>query len=62
MWRSINFVKIDIEGAEFEILTMDVDLSMINNILVEVHNQNRLDEIRTVLQHHGFRTALHSAH
>lgn len=58
----IDFVKIDIEGAEFEILTNEIDLTMINHILIEVHNQNKVDKIQTILQHHGFKTTKHTAH
>lgn len=57
-----DFVKMDVEGAEFEILTKDADLTRIGSILVEIHNQSKVDEIQTILQDHGFQASKHLIH
>ncbi|WP_276373584.1 FkbM family methyltransferase [Chryseolinea sp. H1M3-3] len=65
--ESIDFLKIDIEGAEFEVLT-DIrgDLSCVQNIFIEYHShikeRQTLGEILEVLQQAGFRYHIQEAY
>lgn len=58
--QKIDFLKIDIEGAEYDVL-MDCkdDLHQVENIFIEYHSQpdstQRLQAILEVLTHAGFR-------
>lgn len=58
--QEIDFLKIDIEGSEFEvILDCKEELKKVNNIFLEYHSivgiEQSLGEILTVLTHAGFR-------
>jgi FkbM family methyltransferase len=60
MDRDIDFLKIDIEGAEYEVLKdISPDLSRVKNIFVEYHSfvgqAQHLDEILAILSKAGFR-------
>ena len=61
----IDFLKIDIEGAETEVLIDCADsLQYVNRLFVEYHSfiaqPQTLDQILTVLRHAGFRIQIHS--
>jgi FkbM family methyltransferase len=58
--RDIDFLKIDIEGAEFEVLNDSIDmLHNVKNIFIEFHSfvgqEQKLPEILNVLKIAGFR-------
>jgi len=57
--EQVDLVKMDIEGAEYEILTdPTLDLSNVYNILVEVHYKYESKEFRKIIQSlakHGFK-------
>jgi FkbM family methyltransferase len=60
----IDFLKIDIEGAETEVLIDCADsLQYVNRLFVEYHSfiaqPQTLDQILTVLRHAGFRIQIH---
>lgn len=63
--REIDFLKIDIEGAEYEVLKDCKDkLHLVNNIFIEYHSftneQQYLNEILTILRDTGFRVNIES--
>lgn len=58
--KSVDFLKIDIEGAEFEVLSSSREsLAKVKNIFVEYHSQTaqaqNLDDILSILKSAGFR-------
>ena len=58
--KSIDFLKIDIEGAEYEVLKdCEDNLHYVENIFIEYHSSpkepQKLQEILTILQNAGFR-------
>ena len=60
----IDFLKIDIEGAETEVIIDCADsLEYVNRLFVEYHSfiaqPQTLDQILTVLRHAGFRVHIH---
>ena len=60
----IDFLKIDIEGAETEVIIDCADsLEYVNRLFVEYHSfiaqPQTLDQILTVLRHAGFRVQIH---
>ena len=60
----IDFLKIDIEGAETEVIIDCADsLEHVNRLFVEYHSfiaqPQTLDQILTVLRHAGFRVQIH---
>jgi len=58
----VDFVKMDIEGTEFDIITPTADLCDIGSMLIEVHTQSRMDEIMEILRGHKFRVSKHPTH
>jgi FkbM family methyltransferase len=57
--RKVDFLKIDIEGAEYTVLRDIKDnLHLVNNLFVEYHGtfqqQNELDEIMSIIRAGGF--------
>ncbi|PID57827.1 FkbM family methyltransferase [candidate division KSB3 bacterium] len=63
--KIIDFLKIDIEGAETEVLLDCEDqLEGVENIFVEYHSfskqEQRLDELLRVLRYAGFRVHVHN--
>lgn len=55
--KSIDLLKIDVEGEEYEVLkgTSEKDWSKIKQIFAEVHDQDgRSDKIQMLLESHGF--------
>ena len=63
--KTIDFLKIDIEGAEIEVLLDCADcLERVENIFVEYHSfsnrEQRLDELLRVLRHARFRVHFHN--
>jgi len=65
LYRNINFLKLDIEGAEVAVILDAKDyLGNIDNIFVEYHSfqssPQRLDELLHVLREAGFRVQLHT--
>jgi FkbM family methyltransferase len=71
---SVDYMKIDIEGAEFDIFAADVDsswLDKVNQLNIEVHGwvwleeaeaENELRRIIGILQLHGFIAELSTRH
>jgi FkbM family methyltransferase len=59
--ESVDLIKMDIEGAEYEVLTdPTLDLSNVYNIIVEVHYEYNSPEFREIvkaLYRHGFKVA-----
>jgi FkbM family methyltransferase len=65
--ENVDFLKIDIEGAEYEIMKdIDPSLNFVKNIFIEYHskcNQDQnLGEIITILKKNGFRYFLESGY
>ncbi|MFY9242530.1 MAG: FkbM family methyltransferase [Polaribacter sp.] len=65
--KNIDFLKIDIEGAEYEIIKdIDTSLSFVKNIFIEYHSQynqeQNLGEILNILKKNGFRYFLESGY
>ncbi len=65
--KSVDLLKMDIEGAEFEVLEdCDGVLSHVQNLVVEVHrfqeNENRLAMILTILERNEFDFTLADLH
>ena len=63
----IDFLKIDIEGAEYEIIRdIDDSLHFVQNIFIEYHSkinqEQNLDEILSILKKNGFRYFLESGY
>jgi len=56
----IDFLKMDIEGAEIDVLLTSVKLEAVSRIFVEYHSfmgrEQRLDELLSYLRQLGFRT------
>ena len=57
--RKVDFLKIDIEGAEYAVLRdIKDDLHLVNNLFVEYHGtfrqQNELDELMSIIRACGF--------
>jgi len=57
--RKVDFLKIDIEGAEYAVLRdIKDDLRLVNNLFVEYHGifqqQNELDELMSIIRACGF--------
>lgn len=64
--RTINFLKLDIEGSEYEVLKSCKDvLGNIENIFIEYHSHSHekqtLHEILEILQNQGFRYHIQEA-
>ncbi|MCL9682476.1 FkbM family methyltransferase [Legionella maioricensis] len=58
----IDFIKIDVEGAEFEVVKSikPSQFSMIKQLCIEVHNiDNRVEHLATYLQEQGYLTEIH---
>ena len=55
--KKIDFMKMDIEGSEFSVLTKDNDwLAIVDKIAMEVHPAYGNErELEAVLENHGFR-------
>lgn len=65
-YDSIDMLKMDIEGAEADVLTDCQDsLSRVNNMFIEYHSflngPQRLDEVLSILRRNGFRYFLKQA-
>mgnify|MGYP003625962069 CR=1 FL=1 len=65
--EQVDFLKIDIEGAEYDILRdIDASLKYVKNIFVEYHstcnNEQHLGEILNILKKNGFRYFLESGY
>lgn len=65
--KEVDFLKIDIEGAEYEIIKdIDQSLSFVKNIFIEYHSkcnqEQSLDEILKILKKNGFRYFLESGY
>jgi len=63
--ETVDFLKLDIEGAEYEVLFECKDqLHHVQNIFVEYHSfakkEQKLDEILAVLRSVGFRVQVHT--
>ncbi len=59
--NSIDLLKIDVEGEEYEVLQgiEPNDWSKIKQIVAEVHDiEDRLDKIQTLLKNHGFNISI----
>jgi hypothetical protein len=57
--RKVDFLKIDIEGAEYAVLRdIKDDLHLVSNLFVEYHGifqqQNELDELMSIIRTCGF--------
>jgi FkbM family methyltransferase len=53
----VELVKVDVEGAEFKVLDgmkCSLERHLVKNIVVEVHDISKEDEMRDLLQHNGF--------
>ncbi|HEX5152917.1 MAG TPA: FkbM family methyltransferase [Parafilimonas sp.] len=66
IYREIDFLKIDIEGAEFVVINdIKEDLHFVNNIFVEYHSiineEQMLPELLEILKNSGFRLYVSSA-
>lgn len=65
--KSVDFLKIDIEGAENQVV-FDIEdkLHFVKNIFIEFHShvseEQNLGEILTLLKKHNFRYTLHEAY
>lgn len=64
--RPVDFLKIDIEGAENEVVfDIEEKLHFVKNIFIEFHShvseEQKLGEILTLLKKHNFRYSLHEA-
>lgn len=65
--KKIDFLKIDIEGAEYEVLVDCKDsLKNVDCIFIEYHSHinepQKLDEILSILSNNGFRYHIHEAY
>ena len=65
--ENVDFLKIDIEGAEYEVIKdIDSSLSFVKNIFIEYHSkcnqEQHLGEILTILKKNGFRYFLESGY
>lgn len=65
--KPVDFLKIDIEGAEYEVLKDCSDtLQNVKNIFIEYHShitqKQTLNEILTILTNSGFRYHIHEAY
>lgn len=65
--RPVDFLKVDIEGAEYEVLLDCQDvLGRVKHIFIEYHSHvaepQRLNEILTILTRAGFRYHVHEAY
>jgi len=58
----IDFIKIDVEGAEFDVVKSikPTQFPMIKQFCIEVHNiNNRVEELASYLQENGYLTEIH---
>ncbi|MCK7589526.1 FkbM family methyltransferase [Subsaxibacter sp. CAU 1640] len=65
--REVDFLKIDIEGAEYEVLeSISTNLKWVRNIFVEYHSkigeEQHLEQILAILKDSGFRCYLESGY
>lgn len=63
----VDFLKVDIEGAEFDVILDCADrLSNVNRLFIEYHSEankpQRLDELLAVIRQAGFRYQIQEAH
>ena len=63
--RPVDFLKIDIEGAELEVLReIEQKLSLVTNLFIEYHSftgqEQQLDQILEILSRQGFRYYIYS--
>jgi FkbM family methyltransferase len=61
----IDFIKIDVEGAEFDVIKSikPTQFPMIKQLSIEVHNiNNRVDDLAFYLQEQGYQTQIHRNH
>ncbi|MDJ1502180.1 FkbM family methyltransferase [Xanthocytophaga agilis] len=65
--KKVDFLKVDIEGAEYEVLMDCKDvLQNVENIFIEYHSHitesQKLDKILSILSENGFRYHIHEAY
>lgn len=65
--EKVDFVKLDLEGAEYEVLEdCREDLASVHNLFVEYHSpansEQKLSRILEILSSAGFRYHIHEAH
>jgi hypothetical protein len=61
--HEIDLVKIDVEGAEWEVLQgiEDGDWSRLRQLALEVHEADRVERVRDLLHSKGYRVTIEAA-
>lgn len=54
--KHIDFVKIDVEGAEFEVIK-GMSGADVDKVLIELHDETRAQELVALLEAQGFKVA-----